>query len=130
MAGPEASRQAVDQFSDWRWRLNNLYWITNKTGHRVRFELNWAQETLFDDMHFMNVILKARQLGFTTFIQIFMLDSCVFNSDVAAGTIAHTLDDAQSIFRTKVKFPYDNMPDGLKQRVPILRSNTTELELG
>jgi hypothetical protein len=51
------------------------------------------------------VILKARQRRFTTFIQLLMLDARVFNSDVRAGTIAHTLPDAQVIFRDKVRFP-------------------------
>lgn len=130
MAAQEAYRQVVDQLSDWRWRLNNLYWITDKEGKRVQFQMNWAQESLFEQMHFMNAVLKARQLGFTTFIQLFMLDACIFNTDISAGTIAHTLDDAQAIFRSKVKYPYDNLPEWLKHRVPVLRSNTTELELG
>jgi hypothetical protein len=115
--------------SDWRWRLNNLYFITDKDGKRVKFEMNWAQESLFDSMHHMNAILKARQLGFTTFIQIFMLDACVFNSNLRAGTIAHTLDDATRIFADKVKFPYDNLPDGIKSTIQIRASNKTELEL-
>jgi hypothetical protein len=130
MAKPEAFRKAVSQFSDWRWRLTNLYWIIDKDGRRQRFEMNWAQEALFNQMHYMNVILKARQLGFTTFIQIFMLDAAVFNSDIRAGTIAHTLGDAQTIFRDKVKFPYDLLPDGIKSHVPILHDNATELMLG
>lgn len=130
MVAPEAFRKATDQFSDWRWRLTNLYWIIDKEGKRQKFEMNWAQEALFSQMHYMNVILKARQLGFTTFIQIFMLDAAVFNSDIRAGTIAHTLLDAQTIFRDKVKFPYDLLPDGIKSHVPILHDNATELMLG
>jgi hypothetical protein len=129
MAEPAAFHQAVDQFSDWRWRLNNLYHITDKEGRRVRFQMNWAQEALFDRMHYQNVILKARQLGFTTFIQIFMLDGAVFNSNIRAGTIAHTLLDAQAIFRDKVKYPYDQLPDGLKARVSVLKDSATELLL-
>lgn len=124
-----AVSQAAEQFLDWRWRLNNLYWITDKEGKRTRFELNWAQSLLFDGMSYMNVVLKARQLGFTTFIQIFMLDQCVFNSNIRGGTIAHTLPDAEIIFRDKIKFPYDNLPDQLKAAVPIVKSNTTELML-
>jgi hypothetical protein len=92
--------------------LNNLYFITDKDGRRVKFEMNWAQERLFNSMHYQNAILKARQLGFTTFIQLFMLDACVFNSNVRAGTIAHNLEDAKAIFRDKVKYPYDSLPDG------------------
>lgn len=123
------SRKALDLFSDWRWRLNNLYWITDKDGKRIPFQMNWAQESLFNEMHFMNVILKARQLGFTTFIQVFMLDAVVFNSNIRAGTIAHTLDDAKAIFKDKVKFPYDQLPDAIKAEVRITKDNATELEL-
>src|SRR5262249_16471330 len=72
-----------------------------------------------NSLHECNLILKARQLGFTTFIQLFMLDACLFNSNVRAGTIAHRLDDARVIFRDKVKFPYDNLPDVLKAARPI-----------
>lgn len=123
-------QRAVDQFTDWRWRINNLYFITDKDGRRVQFEMNWAQDALFENMHYMNAILKARQLGFTTFIQIFMLDACVFNSNIRAGTIAHTLGDAQTIFRDKIKYPYDNLPEQIKLAVPILNDNSTELMLG
>lgn len=129
MDEPGAFRRAVDQFSDWHWRLNNLYWIVDKEGRRSLFQLNWAQESLFNSMHEMNVILKARQLGFTTFIQIFMLDACVFNTNISAGTIAHTLLDAQSIFRSKVQYPYDNLPAGIRAAVPVVKSNATELLL-
>lgn len=120
----------VDQFSNPLWRLNNLYTITDKGGRRITFTMNTAQEALFREMHNQNVILKARQRGFTTFIQLFMLDACVFNSDIRAGTIAHTLPDAQAIFRDKVRFPYNNLPDGIKAAVPALNDNTTELLLG
>jgi hypothetical protein len=129
MAGRAAYQALADQFSDWRWRLSNLYWITDKEGRRTLFQMNWAQESLFSSMHYMNVILKARQLGFTTFIQIFMLDAAVFNSDIRAGTIAHTLLDAQTIFRDKVKFPYDNLPEQIRERVPVIKDSATELML-
>lgn len=108
---------ATAQFSDKRWRLNNLYWITDEKGNRVKFRMNAAQESLFENMHYLNLILKARQLGFTTFIQIYMLDECIFNSNVEAGTIAHTLPDAEKIFKRKVKYPYDNLPAGLRDKL-------------
>jgi hypothetical protein len=70
MANRAEFRRAAELLTDLRWRLNNLYYITDKDGRRVRFELNWAQERLFNSMHYQNAILKARQLGFTTFIQL------------------------------------------------------------
>ena len=115
------------QLADRRWRLNNVYTIADKTGNRIPFRLNWAQAALLDDLHECNLILKARQLGFTTFIQIFMLDACLFNSNIRAGTIAHRLDDARVSFRDKVKFPYDNLPDALKGARPIIRDSADEL---
>lgn len=124
-----ALAQVRDQFGDQRWRLNNLYWITDKEGVRVPFRTNWAQEALFDDLHYLNLVLKARQLGFTTFIQLYMLDVTVFYPDTRCGVIAHTKDDAEAIFRDKIKFPYDNLPDGIKAAVPIVRDNTTTMEL-
>ena len=42
--------QLRGQLSDPRWRLNNLYWITNKEGSRIQFKLNWAQESLLNDL--------------------------------------------------------------------------------
>jgi hypothetical protein len=127
MSPPFATKD--DPFSDRLWRLNNLYFITDKEGRRVKFTMNSAQQALYEEMHNQNVILKARQRGFTTFIQLFMLDACLFNSDIRAGTIAHTMPDAQVIFRDKVRFPYDNLPDGVKGLVPAQNDNTTELLL-
>jgi hypothetical protein len=121
-------QRALDQFSDWHWRLNNLYYIQDKTGRKTLFRMNWAQESLFDAMHYLNLILKARQLGFTTFIQIFMLDACLFNSNVKAGTIAHTLGDAETIFKDKVKFPYDNLPDQLRGAISATQDSAKVLE--
>lgn len=127
--GVHVPLRLIEQFTDQRWRLNNLYWITDKEGNRVRFELNWAQEDLLSNLHFLNLVLKARQLGFTTFIQIYMLDISVFHRDTRCGVIAQTRDDAAEIFRDKIKYPYDNLPDQIKSAVPIVRDNLTALEL-
>jgi hypothetical protein len=103
---------------------------TASRGTTTPFRLNWAQAELLSSLHECNLILKARQLGFTTFIQLFMLDACLFNSNIRAGTIAHRLDDARTIFRDKVKFPYDNLPDMLKAARPIVRDSADELVFG
>jgi hypothetical protein len=121
-----AISEAAAQYSDQWWRLNNLYWIIDKNGKRVKFIPNSSQERLYWDLHFRNVILKARQRGFTTFLDIFALDTCVFNPDYSAGIIAHNLEDAKKIFRTKVKFPYENLPDGIKNLVSASNDRSNE----
>lgn len=95
------------------WRLNNLYYIVDKGGKKRLFQLNWAQKELYNQFHYCNIVLKARQLGISTFMTVLFLDVCLFNSNVSAGIIAHTKEDAQQIFQ-KVKFAYDNLPESLK----------------
>ena len=118
-----------EHLSDQRWRLDNLYHIVNKRGERQLFKMNREQRRLLDALHTRNVILKARQIGFTTFIQIYMLDVALFCPDTKCGVIAQTMDIAQTIFAEKIKYPYDNLPALIRQQVPVLRSNTTELHL-
>lgn len=105
------------QFLDPRWRLSNLYWITDKDGRKVKFEPNTAQLEFLEATTALNIILKARQLGFTTLCCLIYLDACLFTPNTRAGVIAHKLDDAKVIFRDKIKYPYDNLPDQLRERI-------------
>lgn len=110
--------EVVANFSNRLWRLNNLYWVQDEKGNRVKFRLNLVQNLLYQAFWYLNLILKSRQHGITTFICILYLDACLFNSDVSAGIIAHTKEDAEEIFDKKVKFAYDNLPDQLKVALP------------
>jgi hypothetical protein len=127
MAAGSTIRATEDQFLDPRWRLSNLYWITDKKGKRVRFQPNSSQLEFMDEMHALNIILKARQLGFTTFCSLIYLDACVFNPDTRAGIIAHKLKEAQTIFRDKIKFPYDQLDDGIKSVVAAVQDSADTL---
>ena len=77
--------------SDPWWRLCNLYWIVDKDGRPIRFEPNTEQANFFKSLHTRNAILKARQKGFSTLMQIIALDQCLFNDNFTANTIADTL---------------------------------------
>jgi hypothetical protein len=54
----------------------------------------------------------------------------LFNGNTRAGVIAHNMDSASEIFRTKIKFPYDNLPPVLRDTIPTIRDSATELALG
>ena len=123
----EEQKFIKERLSDPWWRLNNLYWITDKKGRRVKFQPNWAQITLYNQMWYLNLILKARQLGMTTFIQIFMLDRCLFNDDTNAGVIAHNREDAEDFFDKKIKFAYDNLPEWLRVERPTTGDSAKQL---
>jgi hypothetical protein len=122
----KACSTPMTQMGNRRWRLTNLYSCATKDGRLIPFRPNWAQEALLDELHECNLILKARQFGFTTFIQLFMLDACLFNSNIRCGTIAHKLDDGREIFWNKVRLPYDHLPEGKAAR-PVLRDSADEL---
>ncbi len=104
---------AIRNLGDRNWRLDNLYYITDKKGLKVLFKRNWAQQQLFNEIHYCNIVLKARQLGITTFISILFLDVALFNSNVSCGIIADTEENAKYIFR-KIKYAYDCLPESLK----------------
>jgi len=106
------------KFDDREWRLSNLYQIVDKYGDAVVFEPNETQQQLLDAKTRRDIILKARQLGVTTLACINALDDCLFNSNQRAGIIAHTLDDAKTIFQTKVKFPYESLPEEIRTLMP------------
>lgn len=106
--------ELVAKFSDRLWRLNNLYQIIDKSGNPVPFVMNRAQRRLLKRMHNRNVILKARQLGFSTFIQLFMLDASLWNSYLAGGVIAQDKEAAGDIFDNKVKFAFERLPQAIQ----------------
>lgn len=114
--------------SDRRWRLNNLYYIKNAQGEKQLFKFNAAQADFYDNIWYFNVILKARQLGFTTFTMLYFLDACMFNSHHSAGVIAHTREDAEDLFRNKIKFAYDCLPDWLRESVASKQDSARRLE--
>lgn len=113
--------------ADREWRMDNLYYVQNKAGEKVLFVRNESQRMFWDDMWFLNIILKDRQRGFSTLIAIFMLDYCLFNSESAAGIIDITMDDAEMKLK-KMAYAYENLPPWLKELKPLIVNNARKLE--
>ena len=120
--------QAEKRLADPLWRLDHLYSVINKSGDKVPFRLNRAQKQLYQEMWFCNLVLKARQLGVSTFVCLLFLDRCLFNSNQHAGIIAHTREDAEVMFR-RIKFAYDSLPPELKAIRQVNTDNARELQL-
>lgn len=121
---------ARKMISDRLWRMSHLYKIKTKNGEILTFKPNWAQLELLNDLHYLNLILKARQLGVTTFFSMLFLDTCLFNENIHAAIIADNKYTAKEIFHDKVKFAYDNIPEYFKQHAPAYRDNANELRFG
>jgi len=96
----------------YKWfRLNTIYHIKDKSGDKVLFTPNEEQEAFYCGQHNRDIILKARQLGFTTFKMISDLDDCLFIENFSAGCICHNMESAKDIFRNKIKFAYNNITE-------------------
>jgi len=111
-------RDLVKGLGDPVWRLNNLYKIVDKNTKVVTFRLNAAQTKLLRNLHSRNVILKARQMGFSTFIQLLILDTAIFSPNESGIIIAQDRETSEAIFRDKIRFAYDSLPDAFKTAAP------------
>ena len=118
--------EILAHLGDKRWRLSNLYKIKDKNGKIVNFKPNWAQDILLKP-HYLNIVLKARQLGVSTFHAILFLDACLWNSNVNAAIVADSKPIAREIFLDKVKFAYDNLPQFVRDLCPAHRDNVHEM---
>lgn len=132
---PEELAENLDNVE---WRLSNLYKIITKgedddlmldsPGLVITFTPNASQQQLLATLWYRNIILKARQLGFTTLITILWLDTALFSkSPIRCGIIAQDKEAAENIFREKVKFAYENLPTELRDRFPLKRDSASEL---
>lgn len=121
--------------ADPEWRLFSgcLYQIIVKTEGEdgesfvMPFKPNRAQRRFIRRLWHRNIILKARQLGFTTLIAIMWLDHALFNGNQRCGMIAQDRETAEAIFRDKVVFAYDHLPAEIRERFPLARASTKEL---
>jgi len=114
-------------YEDKYWRMQNLYYILNENGKKVKFVFNHLQELLWKNYWYLNIVLKARQFGGTTWIDLFYLDDCLFIRNIEAGIIAHNRGDAQKIFRRKVRYPFDQLPEGFRNAMEPQTKSAQEL---
>lgn len=131
----DATAELAKNLADPMYRISHLYKILIKGEEGddnlvLQFKPNRAQRRFIARLHHRNIILKARQLGFTTLIAIVWLDHTLFNANVRCGIIAQDREAAEAIFRDKVKFAYENLPPALRAAMPLKRDSATELLFG
>jgi hypothetical protein len=122
-----AARRWPDKMARLR---GGFYRIRDKAGKEIRFRMNADQEKFLLERHGLDIVLKARQKGFTTVIQLAMLDDCLFIPNTAAGVIAHNLTDAEAFFSEKIRYAYDGLPEEFKQIVPATSDTVRSLKFG
>ena len=120
----------VENIHDKKWRIQNLYKIKNKAGEIIPFKPNIHQEEVFDQLYKHNkstaIILKARQLGFSTLGIIDIFDDCIWNTNQNCVILAHNKETLEKLFRI-VRLAYDTLPEYLKPELDRGKGSRTQL---
>ncbi len=82
---------------------------------------------LFHNIHPNCLILKARQLGITTFFCLFLLDKALWNPNLNIGIVAHTLEDAQKLFQHRLKYAFDQLDPRIRVLFKTVGDSSKEL---
>ena len=109
------------------WRMNNLYRIVDKQGNSIPFKLNPVQAEVLKGLHNRNLILKARQLGMSSFSVLYILDECLFNDNLSAGIVSYSLEHAQHIFKRIIGHALDNLTPYAKELAGIEQRSAREI---
>ena len=112
------------------WRLQHLYRIKDKDGNLVTFKMNRAQAEFNKAKAHRNIILKSRQLGFTTLEVIDTLDDALFTRNFDSLFVAQDLDTAKDIFANKVNLAWKNIPEELQSLWIVESDSARKLKFG
>ena len=110
-----------------RWFIENMLYIVDKKNNLVKFKLNDEQSEMLrhveyclaNNLPIRMIVLKARQIGATTFFSALGFWFASMNQNVTYGIVAHLMKSAESIFQ-KCKVYYNNLP-------PEMQPATTQM---
>lgn len=113
------------------WRLCHLYEVKDaRTGRMVAFRPSTEQREIIEAVHVrgeMNIlILKARQLGMSTVINLILADEAIWSAGYQGSIVDQTQGDATLKLRHKVKAAFDSMPELLREMFEIVKANDSE----
>lgn len=133
MESIEKTQQEVEDdvikkcLTDHRYFIESFISIKDKDRKISPFLFNPIQDIFYRTFKELNsrgirshIILKPRQLGFTTLICAIFLAECIFVPNTTAAIIAHDIESTARIFEI-TKLMYDMLPDEIR---PALKYST------
>jgi len=112
--------ELVEHLKDPVWRLHNLYRIVDKYGKDIPFVPTTEQASIVHAVYVLkqkrHAILKARQMGFSTLIELMILDATYFGKNVQASIVDRSQGDASEKLKSKCKLAYEKLGP-LKERL-------------
>jgi len=119
----------LQKLKDPVWRLHHIYSITDKQGREVRFVPNPPQAQLIDAIYRRgqkrHIILKARQMGFSTLIDLMLFDAAYWRNNTSAAIVDQTQAAASAKLKGKIRFALDHLAPELRE-TPVT-SNGSEI---
>ena len=108
-----------EKLSSKKWRLNNLYTISDKDGKLRTLRLNESQiDFLESSQHKRKIVLKSRQRGITTCAVVYNLDSCIFTPGFSAGVQSYGKTEAKKL-QAKAKLAWEKFDPNIKKLLGI-----------
>lgn len=106
--------------------------IRNKSGNIIDFKLNQGQMKLYEAIKRQKedkkpvriIILKARQIGFSTLTEAIIFKETATKFNINSGIITHKSEATTNLFNMSKRI-YDNLPNNLKPELKA--SNANEL---
>lgn len=122
------NKEYINQIKEKPERMIELMFIVvDKEQNTIPFFLNFVQKDFINKLNkaiedYKNgvildislLVLKGRQLGFTTLITAYQLACTIINKNFQGFTVADESSNVEAIFQNKAKFPYEHLPDVLK----------------
>lgn len=130
MSVAERERQEAQRLStDFPYFCENFVKIKNKRAEIVPFVLHKYQVRLWELMQKQEkagqpvrvIVLKSRQLGFSTMMQAYLLWRTITNPYSGCLTVAHDDKSSAQLF-SKIEFAYENLPKALYQELEQVKN--------
>lgn len=123
----------VKSFPVW-FLIERYIRITDTKGNFIPFELKREQIEMYKELCLLKRqgkpmfldILKARQIGFSTLIAAIYVIVTLLVPNRKAVIVADVAKHARNIFQ-KYKFMYENLPQWMKNAIPLEKSNAFEV---
>ena len=101
--------------------------VRNRDGEIVPLQANAAQRAYEDRRSRHNIVLKARQMGISTWIAGRFFLRTITQPGTLSVEVAHNLEAAEQIFRIVHRF-YESLPEGLRRGVlRTSKANTRQI---
>ena len=120
----------IDKFRDPIWRIGSLYSIRTRDGKVIPFRPRPQQlkvlTMIFRHRFKRIIILKARQIGFSTLLGVICADQLCWNTGKQISLVDKTQEDARQKLKNITMLAYESLHPDLKTRFVVSRANAGE----